>query len=184
MVKMTTKLHTAIILNDWCLFYKHLYEYINTKDIDGYSPMMLSYNLQKYDFTYKLIENGANVNEIDNQGNTLLHYFSYNNNFNAIYKLYNLLKNKIDINQKNEQGNTPYIEAAIYKNYKYMSLLKNDKNLNIYEVNNENKTAEDYLNISILNYRDETSSESDINDIDYTYSESDMDDYSADEFSD
>ena len=80
--------------------------------------------------TKKLIEDGADVNEEDESGNTSVYYFMrYSKNESVLDEL---LKADLKLEEKNHKGNTPLIEGIKmrFPEDNLVSLIKNDANVN------------------------------------------------------
>ena len=95
-----------------------------------------------YEICKTLIENGANVNDKDFQGDTALIYASTFLKWDlSIIKL--LIDSGIEINAQDKDGYTALMEATISGNYETVKLLiENGADINI--KNNDGKTALDY----------------------------------------
>ena len=84
-----------------------------------------------------LIEFGANVNAIDNQGFTPLHSISLKGDVNCA-KL--LIENGANVNAKDNDGQTPLMNAAKQGNVEFLQLLI-EKNANLEVTDNSGRTA-------------------------------------------
>lgn len=119
---------------------------LQLKNTKGESPLKLALNTDNQELIVQLIKAGADVNEVDAQGDILLmdEISCYSSN-NAIL----LINNGADINFKSKiNGNTPLISATKCHNENIVRaiLAKMPKNLN--EKNNEGETA---FYIAIMN---------------------------------
>lgn len=102
----------------------------NKENYSGYTPLTahFSSNIFNKELISRLIQNGAEINSPDFDGDTPLHFAVMNNNAEAVDFL---LENGANTNVKNKDGTTPLHIAVEEKNYDITSLLlsfKADKN--------------------------------------------------------
>lgn len=88
----------------------------NKENYNGYTPLTahLSSNLFNKEFLDRLVQNNAEVNSPDFDGDTPLHFAVMNNNLEAVEYL---LENGANTNVKNKDGITPLHIAVKEKNY-------------------------------------------------------------------
>jgi ankyrin repeat protein len=110
---------------------------LNTKDHKGQTALMhfVQYN-SDIPFRY-LIDKGANINELDNEGGSVLHLASLIGRLNFVKFL--VEEKKFDINQKDMHGNTP-LHIAIQFNKPQIINYLIDHGANINEVDNQIQT--------------------------------------------
>jgi hypothetical protein len=91
---------------------------VNARVAEGYTPLMSSGNSpEKFKI---LLENGANPNLQDTNGNTALHHAVFNSDTNSVAIL---LANKADPNIQNNQGYTPLDLADAGRSFQFGSLM-------------------------------------------------------------
>lgn len=103
---------------------------INAKGIVGWTPLMnatiADNGKEVFDF---LIENGADLKAVNNNGGTFLHTAALKG---SIYAIETALNAGIDINFQNTEGSTALILAAIANKKEFVeALLNNNADINI-----------------------------------------------------
>lgn len=122
---MESSIINAILEDDFEWFVELVSNYgVNAKDINGFTPLMLCVQNGRIDMIDYLIEHNADVNQINNIGNTALFYavFYSKNQTEIIEKL---LKAGADINIQNKSGVSPLILANSMANDKVSKFLQN-----------------------------------------------------------
>lgn len=111
-----TALHESIVNNKFDAMKKLIEKgaNVNEKNKDGYTPLMLTFNqitndkvFTNYIYYNYLLNNDADINALDNDGNTLAHLLVIYESDNMISLLYNLIDNDVDLNSLNNNGFTP-----------------------------------------------------------------------------
>lgn len=106
---------------------EHLYDDIDFNNIDGISPLMLAgVYAPKYEFLRLLINKKASYKKSDNDGNTVLHYASVNNQLEIINYV---IKKKLykDINEVNhDKQNALAIAVSNNNNINIIQTLKDN----------------------------------------------------------
>jgi len=88
-----------------------------------------------------LVKHGADINAIDDAGNTLLHWAARGADQRIFKALLSLGMDK-NLHTKNKKGQTPFLVAAKYRNEKVIKLLlSNDYKIDINQHDAENNTA-------------------------------------------
>ncbi|MDP1725073.1 MAG: ankyrin repeat domain-containing protein [Alphaproteobacteria bacterium] len=110
---------------------------LDTKDPKGKTALMhfVQYS-SDIPFRY-LVDKGANINELDNEGGSVLHLASLIGRLNFVKLL--VEEKKFDINQKDMHGNTPLHIAIQFGKPQIINYLI-DQGANINEVDNQMKT--------------------------------------------
>lgn len=122
---MESSIINAILEDDFEWFVELVSNYgVNAKDINGFTPLMLCVQNGRIDMIDYLIEHNADVNQINNIGNTALFYavFYSKNQTEIIEKL---LKAGADINIQNKSGVSPLTLANSMANDKVSKFLQN-----------------------------------------------------------
>ena len=118
---------------------------INEKDKLGNIPLLSlfnEYSLFPMFFLDIFIDIGADVTDVDNEGNTALMLATYNNKVTSALKL---MKNKGLINMQNNSGDTAlHIALREYKYAIAYMLIENNADMNIQ--NNKGETASELMN--------------------------------------
>lgn len=122
---MESSIINAILEDDFEWFVELVSNYgVNAKDINGFTPLMLCVQNGRIDMIDYLIEHNADVNQINNIGNTALFYavFYSKNQTEIIEKL---LKAGADINIQNKSGVSPLTLANSMANDRVSKFLQN-----------------------------------------------------------
>jgi ankyrin repeat protein len=109
---------------------------VNSKDIDGFTPLHYACKQSNIELTQLLINNNADVNSKDIHGSTPLQYACKQNNIELTQLLIN---NNADVNLKDIDGSTPLHYACQKNNLKSIELLINN-NADINSKNNYGHT--------------------------------------------
>ncbi|KAF2886608.1 hypothetical protein ILUMI_19566, partial [Ignelater luminosus] len=96
---------------------------VNTKDVDGQTPLHLGVKYGDYAIVDRIISYKAAINAQDNAGNTSLHLALSEHKGWDVIKL--LLMKGANVNLKNEDGETPLHFAIRYGNYVIGHLILN-----------------------------------------------------------
>jgi len=113
---------------------------LNTPKIGGLSILHMMTFMNKISLMQILINLGANINIIDNNEQTPMHYAVMSNSLETVKFL---IKKKADINMQDNTGNTPLHLAVINNCFDIVeSLIAN--NVNPFIKNNNERTACDY----------------------------------------
>ena len=110
--------------------------------IAGISAIFVALKEEKLDWFNKLLEIGADINILDEEGNNILHQILKYELKNNIYQLIETLIDKgIDIYQENNNGISPYsISITIADNH--LNSIMNKKSIeNIEETSNSNSRS-------------------------------------------
>ncbi len=112
---------------------------INTPNNSGYTPLLIAGYRNQLDAVKVLLELGANVNALSEDG-TVLTAACYKSNVELV-KI--LLKQHADINVKNNAGTTPLMFAIMAENEEIVKLLLANK-ADINAMDNANKSVMEY----------------------------------------
>ena len=120
---------------------------INAQTEKGYSPVMIASLFGTSETIKLLLDNGANINDIDNFGNNLIALAVISNDDdyeNFCSKIQTLVNSGANINSQNSDGMTPLMQAVIIKRFNHKldldtvkTLLDKGADLNIKSHNNE-----------------------------------------------
>ena len=106
---------------------------MNNKDKVGRTDLMNAIIDKEYDKAKKLINDGINIDETDNEGFTSLHFAVQNNDYDMVEYL---IKKGADVNVQDKYGNIPLGRAIKpYINRKIIEILLKS-NSDIYLENN------------------------------------------------
>jgi ankyrin repeat protein len=149
----TTSLHEAV--------YSDLFEIVqmliasqvdvNTKDSRyGLTPLHLAAWNNNAKIVKELLKHGAQVNAVNTEGRTSLHYaFGHIDNNIEIIQI--LLEYGAHINAQDKDGNTPLHLAVLYGSLEAVEILiKNNADVTI--KNNDQKKADDYIDQRLISY--------------------------------
>ena len=119
--------------------------YINQKNKAGFTPLHYACYNGNIKLIKLLINNGADINIINNNGLNVLHMASQGNKTTPLY--YFIHKYRMNINSTDKLGNTCLHWACFYNNDKVLNFLLLCENINI---NIKNKNGFTPLHFSIL----------------------------------
>ena len=86
---------------------------IESTDVNGFAPLVISLLYTIIDIAKDLIEKGADIKEHDNDGKAPIHWMSL---FWSLPALKFLIENGVDVNTENNNKDTPLIIACINLN--------------------------------------------------------------------
>ncbi|XP_046544208.1 26S proteasome non-ATPase regulatory subunit 10-like [Haliotis rubra] len=96
---------------------------INSRWLGGGAPLMAAVLWRHTDVCEFLVSRGANVSQVDDGGNSVLHFASKVGQLDLMKSL--LSQGSVDINRRGKYGRTPLMNAAYYGNRKMFHLLEN-----------------------------------------------------------
>ena len=155
---LETPLHWAVMKGNYHIvkalvtLYKENQIDIDQKNAFGVTPFFLS-NLRQDKYICELLfENGADVNEQDNEGNSIVHLISALGDVKWLK--YMIKKFNVNCYLKNEKGDTPFIQAILSENYKcvefFIELFKSSKGTNNMNLNWRNKFGQTPLHAAVF----------------------------------
>jgi ankyrin repeat protein len=155
---LETPLHWAVMKANYHIvkalvtLYKENQIDIDQKNAFGVTPFFLS-NLRQDKYICELLfENGADVNEQDNEGNSIVHLISALGDVKWLK--YMIKKFNVNCYLKNEKGDTPFIQAILSENYKcvefFIELFKSSKGTNSMNLNWRNKYGQTPLHAAVF----------------------------------
>lgn len=92
-------------------------ELVQVRDKEGYKPLHTALKLSMWASTQVLVDAGADLRDVDPQGNTALHHLSCARSgvIHALFK--KALELKVEINTRNDLGQTPLTKFLGYGSY-------------------------------------------------------------------
>ena len=125
---------------------------VDQKNSFGVTPFFLA-NLRKDKYICELLfDNGADVNECDNEGNSIVHLISALDDVKWLK--YIIKKFNVNCYMKNNKGDTPFIHAILNGNYKtvefFIELFKNNKGTVFSNLNGRNKYGQTPLHAAVF----------------------------------
>ena len=125
---------------------------VDQKNSYGVTPFFLA-NLRKDKYICELLfDNGADVNECDNEGNSIVHLISALDDVKWLK--YIIKKFNVNCYMKNNKGDTPFIHAILNGNYKtvefFIELFKNNKGTVFSNLNGRNKYGQTPLHAAVF----------------------------------
>ena len=153
-----TPLHWAVMKGNFHIvkalvnLYKENEIGVDQKNNYGVTPFFLA-NLRKDKYICELLfDNGADVNECDNEGNSIVHLISALDDVKWLK--YIIKKFNVNCYMKNNKGDTPFIHAILNGNYKtvefFIELFKNNKGTVFSNLNGRNKFGQTPLHAAVF----------------------------------
>ena len=153
-----TPLHWAVMKGNFHIvkalvnLYKENEIGVDQKNNYGVTPFFLA-NLRKDKYICELLfDNGADVNECDIEGNSIVHLISALDDVKWLK--YIIKKFNVNCYMKNNKGDTPFIHAILNGNYKtvefFIELFKNNKGTVFSNLNGRNKFGQTPLHAAVF----------------------------------
>ena len=125
---------------------------VDQKNNYGVTPFFLA-NLRKDKYICELLfDNGADANECDNEGNSIVHLISALDDVKWLK--YIIKKFNVNCYMKNNKGDTPFIHAILNGNYRtvefFIDLFKNNKGTVYSNLNGKNKFGQTPLHAAVF----------------------------------
>lgn len=155
---LETPLHWAVMRGNFNIVkalvtaYKDRQIDIDIKNVNGVTPFYLANIRQDKNICKLLFDNGANANESDKEGNSIVHMLAALGDVNWLR--YAIKKFNVNCYLKNEKGDTPFMLAILNENVAvvefFLELFKNSKGTIGSNINWRNKYGQTPLHAAVF----------------------------------